>query len=285
MNAMYLKSGLRKSDLLMCSMLVLLFAPTLTVSSATIVKDKYEGVKAVSRVLVNEWDDFYRYANRSVRYPVAAQKIQLQGTTMIKFSIVNGLAENIAVVAELGGGCDAAVMKCISTYAGYKGIDDGDYTLKFKFVLSETSTVLKNEDIEPLKGYKSLAGITINGYGGLPKAAIDGSLNSDPRVFDFVALESRPSFAGGMDELQTYIKKNISHPKMDGRNKISKVFLSFIVEVDGSITNVKVVRGLGAGADEEAVRLLRESPKWIPGVKDGKVVRVMFNTTVDFNLK
>ena len=279
---MYYKSGLKKSGLLKHFMVVPLFALVLMMSSATIRDFRLPP----HGMMVNNWDNFYKYAGRAAKYPEAAQKALLQGTTMIKFSIVNGLIENMVAAVELGGGCDAAAMKCISSYKGFKEIKDGDYTLKFTFILTETSTPKLNENIEPIKGYKSLDGITVKGYGGLPQGVIDGSLNGDTRVYDFVMLERRPSFEGGIALFQAYFRENIMYPKKAERNGVKgKVFLSFVVEVDGSITNVKVERGLGSGIDEEALRVMRESPKWIPGMKKDMVVRVKFNTTVPFNLQ
>jgi TonB family protein len=275
------KSQLKKFGLLKYGMVVPLFAIALTMSSATIIKDKNNQVS--THKVVDDWDEFYKYAKRAVRYPDAAQKALLQGTSMIKFKVVNGVVEEVGVVAELGGGCDAAAMKCVSSYKGYKDIKDGDYTLKFAFVLTETNTPKLNETIEPLKGYKSLDEVSVKGYGGLPKGVLDGSLNGDPKVYDFAALERKPAFDGGNPAFKNYLKENLKYPKKAERNNVSGiVFLSFIVEVDGSITNVKVIRSLGSGTDEEAVRVLKESPKWIPGMKKDKVVRVMYNHTVAF---
>ncbi|WEK19118.1 MAG: energy transducer TonB [Candidatus Pedobacter colombiensis] len=278
---MYYKSRLKNSGLLKYGICVLLFAIALTMSSAKIRMDKNNQVKAA--VYLGDWEDFYKYAKRAVRYPDAAQKALLQGTSIIKFKVVNGLVEDVGVVAELGGGCDASAMKCISSYTGYKDIKDGDYTLKFTFILSETNTPKLNENIAPLKGYKSLDEVTINGSGGLPQGVIDGSLNGDTRVYDFMSIERKPSFEGGNPAFKYYLKENVKYPKKAERNNVSGgVFLSFIVEVDGSITNVKVERPLGSGTDEEAVRVLRESPKWIPGKQKGKDVRVKYNMVVAF---
>ncbi|TCC97625.1 energy transducer TonB [Pedobacter hiemivivus] len=278
---MYYKSQLKKSRLLKYGMVVPLFAIALTMSSATIIKDKNNQVS--THKMVDDWEEFYKYAKRAVRYPDAAQKALLQGTSMIKFKVANGVVEEVGVVAELGGGCDAAAMKCISSYKGYKDIKDGDYTLKFAFVLTETNTPKLNETIEPLKGYKSLDEVTVKGYGGLPKGVIDGSLNGDTRIYDFVKLERKPAFDGGNPAFKNYLKENLKYPKKAERNNVSGgVFLSFIVEVDGSITNVKVERPLGSGTDEEAVRLLKASPKWIPGMQKEKLIRVKYNMVIAF---
>jgi protein TonB len=63
------------------------------------------------------------------------------------------------------------------------------------------------------------------------------------------------------------------------------VFINFVVEIDGSITDVKVLRGIGGGCDEEAVRVVESMPKWKPGKQRGKPVRVSYNLPVKFTLQ
>jgi protein TonB len=64
-----------------------------------------------------------------------------------------------------------------------------------------------------------------------------------------------------------------------------KVFVTFVVEVDGSITDVKVLRGIGSGCDDEAVRVVKSMPKWVPGKQRGVPVRVQFNLPINFKLQ
>ena len=67
-------------------------------------------------------------------------------------------------------------------------------------------------------------------------------------------------------------------------NVQGKVFLSFVVEKDGKLTDIQVTRGLGSGTDEEAIRVLKASPRWNPGIQNGKPVRVKYNINVNFTL-
>lgn len=77
----------------------------------------------------------------------------------------------------------------------------------------------------------------------------------------------------------------MKYPAEAVKNNVQgKVFLSFVVEMDGSLTNIKVERRLGSGTDEEAVRVLEESPKWIPGMQNGRPVRVKYNIPISFAL-
>ena len=63
------------------------------------------------------------------------------------------------------------------------------------------------------------------------------------------------------------------------------VLVTFVVEVDGSITDVRVLRGIGAGCDEEAVRVVKSMPRWVPGKQRGQPVRVQFNLPIKFTLQ
>ena len=108
----------------------------------------------------------------------------------------------------------------------------------------------------------------------------------DRTVYDvFEALEVQPTYPGGMDKFYQYLSKAIMYPAMAQENNIQgKVFLSFIIEKNGSLTDIKIERKLGYGTDEEAVRVLKSSPKWMPGIQNGKAVRVKYNIPINFSL-
>ncbi len=102
----------------------------------------------------------------------------------------------------------------------------------------------------------------------------------------FTVVESMPEFPGGMGALMKYLAQHIKYPPLAKESGIQgKVFINFVVEPDGSISNVKVLRGIGGGCDEEAVRVVKNMPKWKPGMQRGKPVRVSFNLPVKFTLQ
>jgi TonB family protein len=101
----------------------------------------------------------------------------------------------------------------------------------------------------------------------------------------YPVVEKMPSYPGGDDARIAFLVKNIKYPEQAKKNGIQgKVFVSFIVEADGSITDVKVLRGIGGGCDEEATRVIKMMPKWNPGTDKGKPVRVQFNLPIKFAL-
>ncbi|NRF38706.1 energy transducer TonB [Pedobacter sp. LMG 31643] len=88
-----------------------------------------------------------------------------------------------------------------------------------------------------------------------------------------------------MKKFYDFLKKTVRYPKeAQEKNIQGKVFVSMIVETDGSLTDIKVDRKLGGGTDEEAVRVLKASPKWTPGTQGGKKVRVKYNIPISFTL-
>jgi protein TonB len=102
----------------------------------------------------------------------------------------------------------------------------------------------------------------------------------------FVVVEEQAEFPGGLDSMYAYIHKNLKYPELAKEKGIEgRVFVSFIIEKDGSISNVKILRGIGGGCDEAAVEMIKNMPKWKPGTQRGKPVRVQFNLPIKFELE
>jgi protein TonB len=102
----------------------------------------------------------------------------------------------------------------------------------------------------------------------------------------FTVVESMPKFPGGPGAMNRYLGKNIEYPQMARESGINgRVFVTFVVETDGRVTDIKVLRGIGGGCDEEAVRVVKNMPKWDPGKQRGKPVRVQFNLPIKFTLQ
>ena len=102
----------------------------------------------------------------------------------------------------------------------------------------------------------------------------------------FQIVEEMPAFPGGEAKLMEYVAKNIKYPQIARETGIQgRVFVGFVVEPDGSVSNVKVLRGIGGGCDEEAMRVVKSMPKWKPGKQRGKAVRVSYMLPVNFKLQ
>jgi len=102
----------------------------------------------------------------------------------------------------------------------------------------------------------------------------------------FVVVEKMPEFPGGMSALLDFLAKNTRYPQSAAETGIQgTVYLSFVVEKDGNVSNIKTLRGIGGGCNQEAERVLSLMPKWKPGNQFGKPVRVSFNVPVVFKLQ
>ncbi|MGB0165477.1 MAG: energy transducer TonB [Luteibaculum sp.] len=99
-------------------------------------------------------------------------------------------------------------------------------------------------------------------------------------------VDKMPQFPGGVEKLYEFLGKNIKYPSMalDGGIQ-GVVYVTFVVEKDGSVSDPKVLRGIGGGCDEEALRVVRKLPKWEPGEQRGRKVKVQYNVPVRFRLK
>jgi len=88
-----------------------------------------------------------------------------------------------------------------------------------------------------------------------------------------------------LDAFARYLSKNIRYPAVARENNTQgRVIVSFVCEKDGSLTDVKVARGIGDGCDEEAVRVIKASPHWKPGIQNGRPVRVAYSVPINFTL-
>jgi len=104
-------------------------------------------------------------------------------------------------------------------------------------------------------------------------------------IINVALADEYPEFAGGMQAWAKYIQRNLRYPSMAQEEGIQgKVFISFVVEKDGSITDVKLVKGIGSGCDEEAMRVIKKSPLWKPGKNKGTAVRVRYNMPINFTI-
>ena len=102
----------------------------------------------------------------------------------------------------------------------------------------------------------------------------------------FEVVEQMPTFPGGDKALMDYLSNNIKYPAVAQENGVQgRVVISFVVEKDGSITDVKVARSVDPSLDKEATRVVKSMPRWIPGRQNGSPVRVKYNVPVAFRLQ
>ena len=115
------------------------------------------------------------------------------------------------------------------------------------------------------------------------QAQVKNQPNISQEVYDVV--EEMPVFPGGIQGMIKFLSENISYPKEAQKKKISgRVLVSFVVEKNGSVSEVQTETSLYPSLDEEAVRVVKSMPNWIPGKQGGQVVRVKYTLPVTFSL-
>jgi periplasmic protein TonB len=101
----------------------------------------------------------------------------------------------------------------------------------------------------------------------------------------YTSVETLPEFPGGIQQFVGFLSSNIHYPVAARKKGIQgRVIITFIIEKDGSLSNIKVARGIGGGCDEEALRVMNLSPKWKPGMQNGQAVRVAYSVPISFTL-
>lgn len=116
------------------------------------------------------------------------------------------------------------------------------------------------------------------------QAEVVGTGTAEQEVF--VIVEQMPEFPGGQKALMQFLAGEIEYPEIAKKAGVEgRVFVQFVVRPDGSIEEVAVVRGIGAGCDEEAIRAVKAMPKWIPGKQRGEPVSVRYSMPIVFKLR
>lgn len=102
----------------------------------------------------------------------------------------------------------------------------------------------------------------------------------------FTIVEQQPEYPGGMTALGDFLNKNLKYPPAATSAGVSgRVYISFVVNTDGSLTDLQVLKGIGFGCDEEAIRVMQKMPHWRPGKQSGRAVRVKYNLPISFTLE
>lgn len=201
-----------------------------------------------------------KYLSENTDYPKKAIKNNISGTVYVAFVIEkDGSVTNVRVIDGIGGGCDKEAFKVIQNMPDWKPAKFNGNPVKIQMVM-------------PIK-FTS---------GNSQKA----NKKSETRKKSAEAVvDVQPQFPGGEEARMQYLMNNIKYPQEARDESIEgTVYVQFIVEADGSITNAKVLRGIGGGCDEEALEVVENMPDWEPGKKDGEPVRTQFNMPIRFAL-
>lgn len=215
------------------------------------------------------WNTFLA---QNLKMPAQARELGVDGVVYAQFVVdKNGKISSPSILRSLGMGLDDEVLRILNLPEASKwtpGEIDGEpvntlMTIPVKF---KTETVVDAAPFFPIRPP----------HGG-------AEIYKGEQVFDVV--EKMPQPQGGMDGWNAYLEENLQYPERAKEASIEgTVYVVFTVDKEGNLAKPEILRGIGAGADEEALRLVNEAPKWIPGSQRGQTVHVKMRIPIRFKL-
>jgi TonB family protein len=237
-------------------------------------------------------DAMMEFISTNIKYPEDAVNEGKEGRVFISFVVEkDGLVSNIKVLRGVCESIDEEATRVVRAMPRWKpGIKDGkavrvSFQLPITFKLgqmdNENKTTVKTVVAEDESGKHASKTSTAT----FPDNPEKADMNPDNNGV-YQTVDEMPQYPGGDEAMMEYVAKNVVYPQEARDKEISgRVFVGFIVEKDGSVSNVKAVRGIGGGCDEEAVRVVSAMPKWKPGKQDGQPVRVSYTLPIFFKLQ
>jgi hypothetical protein len=231
-----------------------LLMDTELVSSPDAFNPKFEGGSVLK---------FYDFVNREFNF----SKVTKSGKMVASFTVdADGSIKDIKVLEFPEVSAAAEIIRVLNKSPKWEpALRNGkpfSTTVKLPLIFKEK---VKREEIKAV----------------VKKDSTTTATNDSEKIYN--SVETKPDFKGGIKEFYNYVGKNFRVPDV---NKLSgKVIVSFVVEKDGSLTDIKVIRDIGYGTGEEAIRVLKNCPNWIPGYQSGKPVRVLYNLPITISTK
>lgn len=232
-----------------------------------------------------------KFLNKTIKYPEIAYKNGTQGRVIVGFVVrSDGSLSNIELKRSVDPYLDKEALRVIAAMPKWKpGTQRGkvvnvQYTVPVMFRLSGGSeSTQPAQAVQPQKTpepvtIKEFEEIVVVGYGSKEEAA-----NNEPA---FKVVDEMPKFPGGQEALMTYLAKSIKYPVIAQQNKEQgRVTIRMVVGKDGNISKIKVLSGVSPSLDYEAIRVVGNMPKWVPGKQNGEAVAVEYTIPIIFKLQ
>ena len=214
--------------------------------------------------------ELMRFIKNNLRYPTMAVELNVQGKVLVNFIVSRtGKIENAKVIESVYPAIDAEALRVVNSMPDWQpGKQNGEavdvsYVIPFEFKLQIPDEKSK----------------------GIVTGPIPTKISPEEDVA-FVIVEQMPRFPGGEEAMKLFIKDQLKYPAVAKELGVQgTVIINFVVNKEGKITRLKVVRGIGAGCDEEALRIMGVMPDWKPGMQGGKPVNVSYTVPIKFAVK
>ena len=219
--------------------------------------------------------ELQRFIQENMRYPAMEKSNDIQGRVYLKF-IVNkdGSLSDITVMKSVSPGLDKEAVRLAKSFPPFKpGMQQGkpvkvEYILPIIFRLPSEDKEVTREEVISIREEPVIA---------------EAPAVSEPKVFKIV--EQMPEFPGGDEALMKLIQRNMQYPDMEKANDIQgRVIMGFIINEDGSVSDIMVKKRVSPGIDKEAIRLIRMLPNFKPGRQQGKAVKVEYFLPIMFKI-
>ena len=220
-----------------------------------------------------------KYLMENLRYPTNAQRKGIEGTVIVAFVVnTDGTTTDIEILRSVGGGCDEEVIRIVKGSPKWTpGMQRGTpvrtrMRLPLRFILGGTDTSRDSTEV------------SLNAVPLPPATDGQDSTKENSEIF-FDLVDTPPSPVGGLEAWSRHLSENLTYPTSARMKGIQgTVLVSFIVNTDGTIEGIELVQGIGGGCDEEAIHIIKISPRWSPGMIKGKAVRTRMKIPIRFKL-
>ena len=220
-----------------------------------------------------------KYLSENLRYPTNAQRKGIEGTVIVAFVVnTDGTTTDIEILRSVGGGCDEEVIRIVKGSPKWTpGMQRGTpvrtrMRLPLRFILGGTDTSRDSTEV------------SLNAVPLPPATDGQDSTKENSEIF-FDLVDTPPSPVGGLEAWSRHLSENLTYPTSARMKGIQgTVLVSFIVNTDGTIEAIELVQGIGGGCDEEAIHIIKISPRWSPGMIKGKAVRTRMKIPIRFKL-
>jgi len=238
-----------------------------------------------------------KFLSDNIVYPKEAQDKGIQGRTTLRFIITpDGSIEDVNVVKGFDPVCDQEAVRVVKLMPKWIPGKQNGIPVYVYFSLPVTFKLQSNETNKSVsKSNQNEADVVVKTYSTpAPKNTTQQTSakaknepvanNSKPEIINHV--EVMPEFPGGQETLFKWLSERVNYPKEAQEKGIQgRVILRFVIKPDGSVDDVQVIKGLDPLCDQEAVRVAKLMPKWIPGKQNGKPVYVYYSMPVTFKLQ
>jgi TonB family protein len=218
------------------------------------------------------------YLSQNLLYPTNARRKGIEGTVIVAFVVnTDGTVSDFEILRSIGGGCDEEAIRIVKGSPKWTpGMREG------KAVRTRMRLPLTFKLGEPVPSGNS-SNPEFRPVALLPPTEWQEPSQENTAFFD--DQDTPPTPIGGLPAWQRHLSENLTYPTSARMKGIQgTVMVSFVVNTDGTVTEVKLVRGIGGGCDEEALRVFKISPRWSPGMIKGKVVRTRMTLPLSFRL-